>query len=333
MWTMFTPVQIGMPNNCSSDVSLVIDHVDKVLGNGTAAQITALKSMFGLESVKSAADFGAVLENGPWSWQEDSFTTGYSEFFQWCDAVEGVEAGAAVVPGPEGVGLTKALAGYASFINSTILPGYCNSYGYPNASLTETACFDTYNPQNPMYTDLTVGNTYDRQWTWMLCNEPFSYWQDGAPAGTKSIVSRAVTAAYWQRQCSLFFPTSPDGFTYGSNTASPHPKTVATTNAYTGGWNIPAKATANTRLMWINGEFDPWRNTGVSSVFRPNGPLKNTANHPAQLIPGGIHCTDLHINNGAANAGTAAVQAAEAAQIKTWVADFYSTPKALRVFG
>ena len=38
------------------------------------------------------------------------------------------------------------------------------------------------------------------------CNEPFGYWQDGAPEDRPTIVSRLVTADYWIRQCGLYFP-------------------------------------------------------------------------------------------------------------------------------
>lgn len=134
-WQYFYPVQQGMPANCSSDISLVINHVDQVLTNGTAAQKTALKTMFGLQDVQHDADFASVLQNGPWSWQSNSFTTGYSTFYQFCDAVEGVTASQNNTPTATGVGLTKALAGYASFIKNEIVPGYCQGYGYPNASL------------------------------------------------------------------------------------------------------------------------------------------------------------------------------------------------------
>lgn len=30
----------------------------------------------------------SAIENGPWLWQSNQFTTGYSKFFQFCDAVE-----------------------------------------------------------------------------------------------------------------------------------------------------------------------------------------------------------------------------------------------------
>jgi hypothetical protein len=319
-WQYFAPVQEGMPKNCSKDVSLVVDYIDEVLTTGSEADKTALKSMFGLEAVEHDDDFVSVLENGPWLWQSNSFTTGYSGFFQWCDAIEGVTAGQAKTPDANGVDLKVALLNYANWINKTIIPGYCQSYGYTDP--TDLRCFDTYNASNPMYTDLTVGNPYDRQWTWMLCNEPFAYWQDGAPANTPTIVSRLVTAQYWQRQCGLFFPTE-DGFTYGSSPEHRPQRTTDTPNKETDGWFLPSEAKATTRLIWTNGEFDPWRTSGVSSEFRPGGPLVSTPEAPVQIIPGGFHCSDLRASNGIANEGVQTVIDNEIAQIKTWVAEYY----------
>jgi hypothetical protein len=89
---------------------------------------------------------------------------------------QGVEAGAAVTPGPEGVGLEKALEGYANWVNTTLIPGYCQGYGWTGER--DLGCFDTYNASSTLFTDLTVGNAIDRQWNWMLCNEPFDYWQE-----------------------------------------------------------------------------------------------------------------------------------------------------------
>ena len=95
----------------------------------------------------------------------------------------------------------------------------------------------------------------------MTCNEPFFYWQScvpshfpsvdnklttysGAPEGTPSIISRLVTADYYQRQCGLFFPD--DGcYTF----ASKRGKTAEDLNAQTEGWNL----TNTTRLLWVNG--------------------------------------------------------------------------------
>lgn len=128
-----------MPKNCSTDVSLVIDYMDKILMGKNETAKTELKTQFGLEGLEHdddfmgyaiftylwlifANDYSSMLENGPWQWQGNSFYTNYSSFYQFCDAVEGVEAGAAVTPDANGVGLTKALAGYASWVKN-IIPG------------------------------------------------------------------------------------------------------------------------------------------------------------------------------------------------------------------
>jgi hypothetical protein len=94
-------------------------------------------------------------------------------------------------------------------MQTTLLPGYCESFGTFRATfrfiknglvktedlqITSTSphilfkvtdfsigyqdfngtynvdCFDTYNASNPLYSDLSVDNTYDRQWDWFLCS-------------------------------------------------------------------------------------------------------------------------------------------------------------------
>lgn len=165
-----------------------------------------------------------------------------------------------------------------------------------------------------MYRDLSLDNPIDRQWNWLLCNEPFKYWQDGAPLLVPSIVSRLVKPPYWERQCKVFFPTE-DGYTFGIAKG----KDVQNVNAYTGGWY----KTNTERLIWANGEFDPWKDATVSSDFRPGGPLKSTTKAPVNVIPGGIHCSDMLARNGVANAGVQKIINTEVATIKGWVNDYY----------
>ena len=38
-------------------------------------------------------------------------------------------------------------------------------------------CYNSYDPKNNFYTDLTVDNIANRQWMWLLCNEPLNFWQ------------------------------------------------------------------------------------------------------------------------------------------------------------
>jgi len=155
---------------------------------------------------------------------------------------------------------------------------------------------------------------------WFLCNQPFGYWQVGAPRGTPTIVSRLFNVDYVTRQCGLFFPPGPNGETYGLAKGM----TVDDVNAYTGGWFIDN----TTRLIYINGEFDPWRDTTVSSLDRPGGPLVSTPDVPVLLIPDGVHCSDLaslKYTTGPAYAGLRAVQEQELSQLQEWVSQFPAT--------
>jgi hypothetical protein len=45
-----------MPKNCSKDISLVIDYMDKVWNGGTAAEKLALKTKFGLQNLEHPED-------------------------------------------------------------------------------------------------------------------------------------------------------------------------------------------------------------------------------------------------------------------------------------
>ncbi|TQS36050.1 hypothetical protein Golomagni_03509 [Golovinomyces magnicellulatus] len=300
-WQYFVPIQDGMPKNCSKDISRVIDFLDDLMIHGNKSDKYAMKERFGLESVEHDDDFMSVLQNGPWSWQMNSFTTGYSDFYKFCDAIENVQVGSDITPDENGVGLEKALSGYAN----------CQDYGYSDS--LETACMDTYNASNLIYTDHTVNNPADRQWTWMLCNEPFSYWQDGAPQTRPTLVSRLVTSDYWQRQCPLYFPLEDD------NSFRPR-QTVDDVNKYTKGWDL----TDARRLLWINGQYDPWKTSGMSSEFRPDGPFQGNTEQPILVIPDGIHCSDLRISNAEANAGVKKVVENEIKQISTWIAEYYT---------
>jgi len=100
--------------------------------------------MFGLGGVKHNDDFASALENGPWLWQDLQFYGG-DYVYQFCDNVEGVvKNSTAALPGPGGVGVEKALAGYANWFNTTYLPGACAGYGYADFQGTyNVECFNT----------------------------------------------------------------------------------------------------------------------------------------------------------------------------------------------
>lgn len=71
----------------------------------------------------------------------------------------------------------------------------------------------------------------------------------------------------------------------------------------------------------INSEFDPWRNAGVSSEFRPGGPAASTPEMPIFIVPDGIHVQDLYMND--VTPGILAIRVQEVAQMSSWVAEYY----------
>jgi hypothetical protein len=205
------------------------------------------------------------------------------------------------------------------------------STGYADFDGTyNVECFNSYNASNPLYSDISVANAYDRQWDYFLCGgfgwyvslsclptpmaNSIPRWQNGAPSNQRTIVSRLIQNPYWVRQCAEWFPTE-NGHTYGLNASA----TYNTTNQYTGGW---FGFENSTRLLFVSGTNDPWRTSQVVSPLRPGGPQPSTAAVPIFEVPGGFHTTDLVTQNGVVNEGCAAVQKAAVGQIVEWVGEY-----------
>jgi hypothetical protein len=134
----------------------------------------------------------------------------------------------------------------------------------------------------------------------------------GAPESIPTIFTRLATADYYERQCSLYFPTE------GNNTfRSALGIREDYVNDRTDGWfNTDAP-----RLLYVNGEFDPWRSGSVASEFRPGGQFNGTEETPAILIAGSRHCNDLIIANNV-HPPVAVAQKATISQIKAWAEEY-----------
>lgn len=267
-WQYFVPVEHGLPRNCSADVKRVVAYVDKVLSTGTTADIQTLKEHFGLGNLAHIEDFAAELTTPVWKWQSNR-----TRVLQFCDYLELYSSGGKVIPGPEGVGLQAALPAYASWITHTA-GATCQQYN----------C-DTYTTPEKLF-NLPADLSGDRQWQWLLCNEPFGWWQVGpAVSDGTGIVSSHLRPDYFQRQCDYYFPKT-NGFAAGASlgfTADHH-------NMYTGGW-----ASLFSKVLFVNGEFDPWKSATVSSEFKPGGPLNGTDDIPVFIVPNGNHVPEMII--------------------------------------
>ncbi|KAK2023486.1 serine carboxypeptidase S28 [Colletotrichum zoysiae] len=314
-WYFYAKIQEAMPKNCSTDLALIIDYVDKTIESGNKDEIYALKKQFGMQDVVHDDDFAVGLAQPLFAWQNVAPYAGYSPFFATCDAIE-TGNGTSTIPGAEGIGLTAALANFAEWWRANMINGTCSSYGYPDwKDPMSMGCWDTYNASSPSYTDQTANNQFGRTWTWLLCNEPLLGWQTAAPKDRPTIVSRLDTVEYHQQQCPLFFPKQGD-FTYGAAQG----KTADDVNSRTDGWLF----TNSTRLIWTNGENDPFLAASVSSDIRPGGPLQSRPGAPVYLIPGVGHSNDLFTKNAEANADVQKAVSSAIAQFKTWNDEFYN---------
>ncbi|KAH6652526.1 serine carboxypeptidase S28 [Truncatella angustata] len=315
-WQYFQPIQQGMPKNCSLDYEAIVDHIDTVFTKGTEEEKIALKAMFLLEDVAHDDDAAVAISSPIWAWQSIQFYSGYSSFYQMCDAIEGVipnNTGNYTNYSARGVGLNKALPNFAAWYRTEYIPGYCASYGYDDWSGDyNVQCWDSYNTSMQIFHDWSVDSPNGRTWVWMTCNEPLFYWQTGAPSNVPTVMTRLATPEYYDRQCGLYFPREGRN-TYGSNRGL----TADSVNRRTKGWyntDLP-------RLLYVNGEADPWRSASVASEFRPGGPFNGTSETPAIIMEGARHCNDL-LQKNSVHPSVAAAQAAAISQFEEWVGEY-----------
>nr|CDP27866.1 Putative serine protease [Podospora anserina S mat+] len=292
-WQYFVPVLEAMPKNCTRDVERVVVFADELT--------------WGLASLQTTQFYSEK-------------NIGYSPFYRFCDYVEGlypVEPNA-TVPGEDGVGLEKALEGYARYIKEDVVPGFCAKSGYPEwQDGNSTLCLQNMNASSLAFTDLSVKNWGNRQWWWLLCNEPFEWWQSAPPLSSSypRVISEYVTAEYWASLCPRFFPNTTYTLAEG--------KTAGDVNVRTGGWNLTSNVT---RTMNTNGQYDPWRDATLSSTFRPGGPVTEMEKDGLQvrLVKGGTHCSDLVGLNWEANAELDGLVDGVVDQLAWWIGQYHS---------
>ncbi|KAJ7454756.1 peptidase S28 [Mycena latifolia] len=294
----FIPVEHGTPQNCSTDMKAVITHWDSVMSHGTKAQQLELMSVFGFQNVTHSVDAASALQLAPWSWQSLGPAVGaHQEFFDFCDTLE-VKDG--VAAGPGGWGLEYALAQWGAWQLQTNLASCGDSYAGDE-------CWGTFDPTASFYTNVDPTNTY-RPWMWLICND-LAFWQDGDPTGP-SIVSKQVNVAYWERQCPLWFPAE-DGVSV------PKMAPVAHVNKLYGGWDI-----SENHMLFVNGEFDPWRSGTVSSEL-PFAPKRHsTPEQPILMVKTGVHCWDMITSTAQANPNTRVVFNEVVAQMVVWMKEW-----------
>ncbi|KDQ19648.1 hypothetical protein BOTBODRAFT_444845 [Botryobasidium botryosum FD-172 SS1] len=296
-WSYYEPIRQNMPQNCSADIERVIEYVDQTFASGSSSDINALKARFGLSNVTHLDDAAYALSLPFREWQERQPAAGPGDnFTRFCDALE-IKDG--IAASSDGWGLEHAIRAFGRYMRTVYLPYTCGD------DSDIEACVGTYNRTLPRWTDTTVGN-WVRSWQWLLCND-LGFWMGGAPSSLPTLVSRLITPAYFNRQCSNYFPKA-----FPTDTsADPKAQDV---NAKYGGWNVTAP-----RVFFANGKRDPWREATVSSDSLS---LASTELNPI-AVSDGYHCNDMLVAN-AIDPTIARVQELAIQYFTQWVNDFQS---------
>ncbi|XP_014550039.1 hypothetical protein COCVIDRAFT_116699 [Bipolaris victoriae FI3] len=311
-WQFNYPTQQGMPQSCRSNLEAIISHVDNVFLSGSPEQKQELKIRFGLQDLSLLEDTAYALSQPIIGWTLIQPSDTHTQFSEMCNAIENANFSSSRRDFGSKTNFQTVLDNYADWFKTSYLPRLCERPNYSGwTGRNSVQCLDTVNLSSQAFHDLSVQND-DRVWDWIACNY-FFFWQTGSPIDTPTIFSRLIDPVYYERRCRLIFPKEGNA-TYGIAAGV----TDKSMNALTGGWNRTGK-----RILFTNGEFDPWRSASVSSVFRPDGPMQSTSQQPIILIKGVQHQADMYVRN-RINKEVREAMDTGIAQISRWVLDFYT---------
>ncbi|SPQ18412.1 1ecd5953-aef9-4d56-9d1e-01720dce280a [Thermothielavioides terrestris] len=313
-WYYYDTIRKGIDafrnsTDCTDALSDAVAYVDSFLLASPVndTKVSALKQLFGATYPIADDDFAYAIATPFRYWQE---TGGYKDLLDMCDAVVGTndtieDKVLGTVP--------ASVVNYSAYFRMNFRDSTCTYFDVWGQD-DPLWCLNTHDLLNPFFEARTLGNPW-RTWYWLLCNEPLASWATAAPPSRRSLVSRKIDAPYWQRQCDMHFPPT-NGFKYGSSEG----RTPDTLNEETGGWGRNSSW-----VIWTSGEFDPWRDTGMSSELRPGGPLQSSDKVAVFLIKNAEHADDAYTARGLANLNLSAnpevtkVQQQSIDIIKKWV--------------
>ncbi|KAG8926149.1 hypothetical protein FRC02_009178 [Tulasnella sp. 418] len=302
-WSYFDIIRQFAPANCTADLEAVVTFLDVVFTNGTEANQTTYKQMFGLGNVKYGDDVMDAIRAPIYSWQD--FQPGYEDrnagFNAFCNYLEYDRVARAYDTTGRGVGLEQAIEAYGSWIKSEISAASCVG--------REEACYGTHDNTSTLWASTALKNDY-RSWSWLYCNQ-FGWLFSGAPANWSTISTRLSNPDTEMRLCSLFFPKRfPFGISAGAAVNN-----TAFNNKY-GGWDIKTK-----NVFFANGKLDPWRGVTLSSDLHNR---KSNSTQPIVVADGGFHCSDLSMQQGDYDDSVKTVQDLGAAYTNLWLRDWYN---------
>ncbi|KAM3437764.1 hypothetical protein MY4824_003598 [Beauveria thailandica] len=293
LWQYYKVIGEALPQNCSADWRRVMAHIDETLMHGSDCKKKQLKGKLGAANL---TDEDAAESAATWLeyWQNQQYYAGYTSVYKMCDYIENqLPEKLEPAPGPEGLGLEKALEGYFRGLQAV------------------------NHTSSPWGGDWTT-------WYWQLCNEPFQWWPTERPGRPLHVTTGYDTEESMRRETCLDNFPDVGGYKVGIKLG----RDEHTVNRLTGGWDNNNA----TRLIWVNAEFDPWLYATVSSPDRPGGPLQSTENAPVFMLRGTSHCNDYVVKNADFNEDARAMFDGVATNMKKWAAEFYEQHNITRSF-
>lgn len=245
-WNYFTPIEKGMPQNCSDDALLIADHITAVYARSSKTEMHELQDMFGLAEVDHFDDFAVsvLFSSLGCKWLTFLITVPSVRYLacgrtsippqdtlrssrcvtpskaremsrsmmststaptprrprvppqlplkQTClPCTTTAHPPRCLLPASVWKRLSPTLARGTRMKNCqgvrmasvngcclVLTPPACADLGYPEwADPLSVGCYNSHNASSPTFTDWSVEGRWDRQWVWMLCNEPFAFWQ------------------------------------------------------------------------------------------------------------------------------------------------------------
>lgn len=271
MWVYYAQAETSMTRNCSADFTAVTRYADDILANGTAQEISDLKSQLyvatssgpgwnnNAQPDRNVSDQwqGSDVGNAmlmPFDYYQDYGFEGTVQPF--CDVWETFnqtnvrttdnDGTAAPIASEGGIAITHNItAAWNAYIIALTSVGYNNI-------------------PSPGPSDLSAGYS----WAWQYCSE-FGFYQVGNPLDPHTIESRYISIDYFQQGCNETF----QGIAGQQLPPSPQVQNI---NKY-GGWDINPS-----NIMFATGQYDPWRGASPTSINRDIGAPGRTSK---QVIP------------------------------------------------
>ncbi|GHJ84782.1 hypothetical protein NliqN6_1184 [Naganishia liquefaciens] len=308
----FEAIRQAGPKKCMRTLEQTVEAIDRGLEAAGGRWKGIIKGLFGLEGLKSDADFAEVISSVLGSWQARNWdpAVGSLEFYRFCDILT---AGLASSEDADGDLATFHIPGSPARVPAAVM----NYAGYVRDHIVSEcpagadgrrdveACFGSSDVEKYRKTGL---EQKWRLWLFQVC-ENWGYFMP-APLEGPRIVSKLLTLEHTSKVCQSAFPP---GEHFSLHVGGPDVERVNRRGSF---------GIAADRLAFIDGDSDPWRPATPQSDYAVK--RNDTLLRPVKLIPDAVHHFD---ENGLLDPAEEPkrirkVHAEEVQFVKSWLKDW-----------